>query len=283
MTEEVQAPEVIEDAPAEPTPQPEPEQPAWDAETEEEARLLGWKSKDEWKGDVPPGYIDTPTDFMARLERSKPFRVMKERAEQATTAAEERLKRIEAAMDAGRRREAERMQAEYERKIAEISQAQRRAVEEADPERFDSLEKQRRELRAPQPEPQGDPLEPFYATHEWIKDPLLRSEGSAVLDMAMRTGALPPSADVATQVQYAEAQMKRKYPHMFQQEQKEAPKAPTIQKVDGGGLGIGTKKTGFESLPADAQAAFKRQVAQGIFEDNKEDRKFYYDEYSKFQ
>lgn len=248
---------------------------AWSQEVEDEAKLFGWKAPDEWKGDRPPGYIDNPTDYMDRLSKSTPFRVAMEKAQKAEDAA----RKTQAALEAGHRRDLERQQKDYESRIAALNARRRQAAEEADVETYDKIGEAIEKTPKPQSDvPQSDPLEPFYDTHKWLKDPILWQYGANVVEVALKSGELR-SRDPADQVAFAEEKLKGYFPHMFQP--KEQPKAdPPKERVNGGGMTGTTKRTGFDSLPRDAREVFARQVKQGIFEDSKEDREFFFNEYS---
>lgn len=251
---------------------PQPVEKDWSEDEEAEARQLGWKSPDEWKGERPPGYIDNPKDFLTRLENMTPFRKMREQME-------ERARKLEATFEAARRRDLDRQQAEHDQRMQALLARQRKAVEEADTETFDQLTQMREQLEKQrpdaEPQPQGDPLESFYGNHEWLKDPIMRDAGAKAIDTAFKQGELPPSADTKTQVEYAEAHVRRYFPHLFKTEEQPKPKP----KVDGGGLGANRKRTGFDTLPKDAREVFMRQVQKGIFKDTKEDREFFFNEY----
>ena len=73
MTDEAQVTAAPDAAPQ------EVQAPKWAPEAEQEAKALGWKSPDEWKGDVPSGYIDDPTKYLERAESFTPFRKIKVR------------------------------------------------------------------------------------------------------------------------------------------------------------------------------------------------------------
>lgn len=252
----------------------------WSDEVEQEARDFGWKSPDEWKGTIPPGYIDNPEDFVARQDRNPAVRKLRRDLEQSQRKVSQELGKITAALEAGHKRELERQQAEYKRQIGMISAGQRRAVEEADTERFDALEQQRQRVAPPDLEPtpeqpQADPIAEYVDSHPWLNDAMMRNAGAVAIDQAMQSGAIPPNATVAQQVEYAEQRVKDYFPHMFKQPE---PTPKPRAKVDGGGLGA-KARAGFDSLPKDARDAFGKFVGQGVFEDTKEDREFYFNEY----
>lgn len=238
-------------------------------DVEAEARFFGWKAPDEWRGEQPPGYIDNPQDYLDRLERSTPFRKLKEHSE-------EKLRKLESVMDAARQRDLERQKQDYEARLQAIANRQRAAVESADVEEWDRLEKVKQNLVPPKDDlPQTDPVEPFKSEYTWLEDAVIRDHGAKAIDAAMRSGELASNADVATQVKFADAQVRKYFPHLFKTE--EAPKPQP--RVDGGGLAGPRKKSGFDSLPKDVKAEFDRQVKKGVFENTTEDREFFFDEY----
>lgn len=267
--------EVVEEGAAEVAETPDdppdvPEGPDWSEEDENEARLFGWKPATEWKGDLPDGFAQTPDEFLERLQSSRIFKTMQDKLTTAEKTAQETTRRMEA-MNA---RALERQRAAYEAEVAAIAEAQRRAVETADTAEWDRQEERRKSLQPPaqaQTAPQGpDPYVEQYAASEqgqWLSDPLLKAEGAALIDQAdhiKRLGA-------QQQIEYAEAQLRAKYPHKFAQPEQPRPTRP---KVDPGGL-PGTAISGgsaFTKLPREAQEQFKRFVKEGLFKDSKEDR-----------
>lgn len=249
-----------------------PAAPEWSADDEAEAKAFGWKSPDEWAGEKPTGYIDDPRRYLERAETFKPFKALRERMDAQT----ETLRRLDAANERALTAQRER----HAQDIANITAAQRQAAETADVARYDALERQKTQLRAPEPveAPRGpDPaiIADYEAKNDWVKDPALREEGRIAIDAALRTGMA--LNDTASQLAYAESVMKRKYPHMFAGTQ---PQRAAVNRVDGGGLGIAaTRSDAFSKLPSEAQAQFKRFVAQGLFTDNEAGRKQYADDY----
>lgn len=287
MSDEIEeAEELAGDPPAdvvEPEPQPEPEPPAWTPEAEAEARDFGWKSLTEWKGDVPPGYIDNPQDYLDRLERHTPFRKIREKYETLERTFEDRIRKTESAQRAMYERDLKRQQEDYEHRMRLIEEGKRRAAEEGDMERYDRFTKTQQGMKPPEPqelEPQPEyNAAPLAKDHPWLNDPIMRAHGAQVIDTAFRSGVIPPNASAEEQVKYAEEQVRRYFPHLFQQPEPEPQPKPKA-KVDGGGLAGAGKRTGYDTLPKEARAAFEAQVKEGIFADSKEDREFYFNAYT---
>lgn len=269
--EEVEAPEV--DAPdADAVEQPPARE--WSQDEEAEARAFGWKPPEEWVGEKPAGYIDDPREWLDRLDRFTPFKKLREQQE-------ERVRKLESTFQAQMERIQQREREEYERRLQQIQMAQRKAVSEADTEAWDRLEQAKANLRPPepldQPERQQDQIPPeLREQKQWLNDPMLVDHGAKAIEIGYRTGELRPGASATEQVEYAEQKVKAYFPHLFHEPEKPKP-AP---KVDGGGLAPKQQKSGFNTLPKDARDAFFRQVERGIFEDTKEDREFFYNEYA---
>lgn len=260
--------------------------PEWSAEDEEEARLFGWKSPDEWQGDKPAGYIGKPDEFLERVQRSRIFKTMQEKLQSTESQAAE-LARKQEAMN---QRAIERQREIHEAEMQRISAAQRRAVDEADTETYDRLEAEKRGLaerqqtqqEQHQPPPRTTP-DPFISQYrdenDWAKDPILWREASQVVDMGIQAGIIQTD-DPRAQIELVERTFRNKYPHMFQSKDRPAP-AP--QRVDGGGLasGGGARASGaFAKLPGDAKASFTRFVKEGLYKDTKEDREEFANEYN---
>jgi len=261
-------------------PAAEPSVPEWTADDEEAARALGWKDASEWQGEVPAGIIADPRRYLERAENFGPFRKLKEKL----TAQEEMLRKLETVTAKQIERDRKAAEESYNREIAAVREAQRRAAEVGDVDEHDRLEKRREGLKppvvedAPSKTKAEDPTAPFHAAKPWLADPILRRQASDIIQMALSAGEPVPSiADVAGQIDFAEKRLAVYYPHLFQSGGS-APK-PKPSPVAGDVLAPGRRRAGFDTLPDSAKSVFKRQVAQGIFQDTKEDREFFHDEY----
>lgn len=255
---------------------PETPQREWSDDDEAEARAFGWKPETEWQGNVPAGFIDDPREFMRRAESFGPFRRLRERLDKQ----DEHLRKIESVTAKQVERAQKQAEADYKARLDRISAEKRRAAQEGDLERYDQLSAQERGLEKPKVEAEApaapeDPITPeIREKHKWVSDPFLASQGYQLVEAGLRSGELTKTSTAAEQVAYAETRLKSYFPHMFPSEAKPKP-----SPVEGGSI-ASTKKSGFGSLPAEAKQAFSRMVAQGVFKDNDEDRKFYYDEYT---
>ena len=274
MTEENQQIEEHEEPEAIEAPEVTPER-EWSDDDEVEARAFGWKPVDEWQGNVPDSFIDDPREFMRRAESFGPFRKLRQKIDQQ----DEHLRKLESIAAKQVERAQKQAEEEYNRKLAHLDAQKRQAAQEGDLEKYDELTKAQGRIPKPEVETVSPPPEnPITAEikerHKWIDDPYLRRQAAQLVDVGFENGDLPPTTPPAEQVVYAEAKLKAYFPHMFPAEAKPKP-----SPVEGGGV-ASTRKSGFGSLPAEAKEAFKRMVQQGVFKDNDEDRKFYYDEYT---
>lgn len=268
--EEAYAPEVE-------TPEASPE-PEWSSEDAEEARLFGWKDDQEFKGEKPEGYIADPREYMERVQRSRIFQAMQQKLDDAQTSAAEQARKMQAVTKAA----VERQKADYERELEKIRQDQRAAVEVGDTDAYDAAEKRRAELQAPQdvdPEPEKPKVDPYITEYmatengAWLNNPILRDAAAKLVgaNQAVLAGS------VQDQVAYAEAEIRKMYPSYFPQQERSKPRAV----VDGGGLAGGRlAKDAFSKLPEDAKSTFNQQVKDGLFEDTKEDREWFANEYN---
>jgi hypothetical protein len=264
-----------------PPEQAAPKPPDWTDEDAAEARAFGWKAPDEWHGERPDGYIDDPRRYMDRANNFRPFKVQREQMARMEADYAERFGRLEAVTA----KTLEQQRAQYDRDLAAIKQQQLDAVDAADRQRFDALERQKDaltkppEMPAPAAKPAIDPeIEAYAKANDWVNNPILRRAGAELIDAGGYA-----SRPAREQLEYAEREVRRLYPHAFAP----APVAngaqpqPQQQRVDPGGLGGGAFKAGaFEALPAEAKATFKRFVEMDIgFKDTPEDRKRYADDY----
>ena len=261
MTDEAQvtaAPEAV---------QQEVQAPKWAPETEQEAKALGWKSPDEWKGDVPSGYIDDPTKYLERAESFTPFRKIKERMTEIERKADERLRKMESVQEKA-----------FERKLAEIQAAKLEAVEVGDVEKFKALETQQSELQQPAKQSDDAPhiaeIERWTVGKDWFKtDPIMTQAAATLYGEAQRKGLTDPKAILAE----VDRRMAETFPHKFGAKPVVPQRGADVEP----GLTFGGQSADpFSKLPADAKAAFARYVEKGLFKDDKEGRAAYVKDYN---
>ena len=267
MTDETQGGETVTEAPPR------------DLEVESEARALGWKSPDEWKGEVPSGYIDDQKRYLERAEGFTPFRNIKAKLSEVEKQADDRLRRIEAAAS----KMIERERASHAEELARVKAEKIAAFEAGDRDRFDALEAKQEKLQSftpdPTPEPGMQEVEawakdrPWFGTQAAEFDPIMTNAAGLLWGEAAGKGMKDPKQILA----YVDKRMAESFPHKFAA----AAPAPARQSAVEGGLTFGGNGGGgFASLPKTARDAFDRFVSQGVFKDSKEDRDTYYKDYS---
>ena len=277
MTEEVE--DVIEEAP-ETIETPEAPAREWSDDDAAEAEVWGWKSPDKWQGEKPEGYIDDPRRYVDRIKSSKTFKTLDEKMSQQQRDFEERTRKLEAMTQ--RTLEAEK--ARYQSELARLKAVQRRAVEEADTDAFDSAGKAMEGLKPPEipkaepVRPEDDPFVKEYVTKPesaWMQNPVIANAAYEIIERRPDIKSLGARA----QLEFAEAEIRKMYPAYFPETAK--PK-PTVAKVDGGGLAPSLRKTGFEALPPEAKRQFKLDVQAGLYTDDDAGRKEWKDAYDGF-
>lgn len=272
MTEEVTQAAPVEAAVSEST----PEAPKWAPEVEMEARALGWKPPEEWKGDAPPtGIIDDPARYLERAESFGPFRKLKEQNAEA-------LRRIEAV--AARQLERERQQ--HQATLDRIKAEKIAAVEVGDVDKYKALETREDAIRKQAPAemaPQQAPSEEIAAIDAWRKDRpwfgkdapdfnlLLSQKAAEVYGLAVQNGITSYKDRLA----FVDSQMATAHPELYRK------KAAPVENVEAGlTFGSASASSPFEKLPKDAKDAFRRFVEKGVFKDTKEDRAQYAEDYN---
>lgn len=265
----------------------EPIAPKWSQEDEDEARVFGWKPPTEWKGDLPAGYIDDPATYLEkRVRKMRTFQVMEDRMEAQRRDFEAEMRRVAAVSE----RVMQMQREQYERKLGDIQAQQRQAIRAQDEASYDALEKQKFDLIrqasapvAPQVQPDAArTVEEFRKANQWTQNPLIWDEARRSVDMALEGGQRFGSP--AEQLEYASSVIKQKYPHLFQAEQPQAQQPaqqtrPARMTVDPGGIAR-KSSGGFNTLPAEARAAFARFAADGIFTNDDAGRRAYYEDYT---
>ena len=255
-----------------------PDQPQFDPEIEAEARMFGWKPPEEWVGDPPPkGFVETPDAFMENLQKSGPFRKLKEKYDHQSAQFEEKLRKIASVAQQAVENDRKAMQ----QQIEAIRHAQTKAVEEGDTERYNGLRQREDALREQMPQPDRDEsvpddhrtaIERWSAGKDWFKtDKVLTQASVALYGEAQEQGMADPEAILA----YVDRRLGEEFPHKFG---KPKPKPAPVE--EGLNFGSGKKDGGFSKLPKDARDAFSMMVKQGLFKDDAEGRAQYTESYN---
>ncbi|WP_290688539.1 hypothetical protein [Haematobacter sp. UBA3484] len=243
---------------------------------EAEAKKYGWRAREE--SDIPDDrwvdadrFMELPsTQLKASRDQNRELSRKLDEQGQLIAGFSNTMRE---AVETSRRQERERAEQEYNSRLSEIQNAQRTAVENGDVAAYEAAERQRQQIHPPRQEQRGPASEivEYRQKNEWAQDP-------ALWDEAARAVNFMPNLDRATpaeQMAYAEATMKRRYPHMFQQEQ---PQQRAPSRVDGGGLGGGVRRDtkGWDSLPVEAKAMGREFIAEGTFKTEADYAKAFY-------
>lgn len=245
--------------------------PAWTPDIEQEARALGWKSPDEWQGEVPAGYIDNPERYLQRAESFTPFKKLKERLDEVARMSEKTQEAL-----------SKTFQRELQSRMAQLQEQKVKAVEVGDVAEFQRLEKQQAELNkqaAEVPQAKTDAVPPDHRSaidqwrvgKDWFqKDRVKTTAAVEFYGEAQAQGISDPKAILA----YVDQKMAVTFADL-------APKQPASAPVEAGlTFGGGATASGFDKLPKDAKDAFQRFVKQGLFQDTKEGRAAYAEDYN---
>lgn len=251
--------------------------PDWSPEEEQEARDLGWKSPDEWKGDLPAGYIDNPKDFNEWQNRIPGVRMLKARLGEFETRFETEIQKVASVAAKAVEKERTRLQSKLDEVLAE----QERAVEEGDTEAFRALRQKENSIRGELSEPKSDdvPADHKAAIDGWVsgkdwfrKDAVMTQAAVTLYGEAQSQGMTDP----AKILQHVDARLKEEFPHKFG----EKPKRTQPPVSEGLSLGARRAPDGYDSLPDTAVQGFKELVRKGVFQDTAEDRKEYAEMYN---
>ncbi len=252
--------------------------PKWAPEVESLARDWGWKAPDEWKGDLPEGYIDNPERFVQRFEKLPPVQKLQKEVEDVRKASTESLRRIEEVTARTVQRERERHAAE----LAKIKADKVAAVEVGDVQAFKALDAQEDKLRkemqpVDEPKPSAVPdvhrvaIENWAVERPWFKKDAVKTQAAATFYGEAQADGL---TDPAAILKFVDRRMGETFADM-------APKQPRDAAVEGGlTLSTGVKAGTFDTLPRDAKDAFQRFVQRGVVEDTKEARATWAEDYN---
>lgn len=243
-------------------------------EAQQEARKYGWRPKEEYTND-PKGWVDA--DRFLKLPSTEIKRMRDERKAERS-AFESRMQNLERMNNIA----LERQKQAFETQIDDLTLQQRVAVQTADTETYDRLEKQKQSLaqQAQEVQPQQnngpDPfISQYVAENEWARNPVLWQQAVQMVSANPAAAGATPQQQVA----YAEQQIKMMYPAMFQNETPQPqPRRQQPQRVDGGGLAGAKRATLSSKLPPEAKSAAEQFVAQGLFKTVDDYAKAYFEE-----
>lgn len=237
---------------------PEAEPPAELPSVEVIAKEIGWVPREEYTG---PEELWKPADQFIRDGRDI----------QRETARE--LKGLRATVDTIVRTTASVAEQEVNRRVDQLATQYNKAVEDGDATQAFRLSQEIGALttRAPAERPAPTPDAQGFAERNkaWFKtaptapgDPLATARAIDICNTLAAQGY-----DAATQLEAAERQIKREFPHLFTGGLNGKPQASVSAPGARGPQGNGGKPKGFAEMPAEAQKVANDMVARGVIPD----------------
>lgn len=274
MTDQSEAQDQEQEQQAEPNPQ------------ESEARKMGWKSADEWDEDGGSGEHLDAEEFLVRNKRlaDRGDKILKAEVSKQTRQIanlEQTIKDLGAHLTKAENRA-------YEKALKEIEAKAEKAVEEGDTDGYRRAKGEIKDLEkevkaeakataAPKTPQKADPaFDGWMANNAWYDpkdegfDVEMATFADSIAETIGRTGLIgAPFYD------RIKNEVKKKFPDRFGNQRRR--QAPAVEGAGGGGGGNG--KTLWSQVPKSDQGAFKRFVAQGLYEDTPKGREKYADIY----
>ena len=259
----------------------EQEQQAEPTPAEVQATKAGWRPKEDWDDGGSAEWMDAE-QFNERNERlaDRGDKILKAEISTLNRKVQSMGQTIEDAADYMKKADARA----YKKAQRDLEAKADKAVEEGDPDAYKAAKGEMKDLeqevkaeakqtKAVVYAPDDDPaFQGWLPDNAWYDpqddgfDPELTSFADSIAPAIGRTGLVgKPFYDrIAKEV-------KKKFPDRFgNQRRKQA------QAVEGGGNpGGGNGKTLWDDVPKDARAVFKRNVADGLFKDDKAGREEY--------
>jgi len=253
---------------------------------EAEARRLGWKPQEEWDDSGGGNWL--PADkFLDRNEhlKARGDKILQAQVQRQTRQIDELRQTIN---DLGGllKKSESRM---YKKALNDLEKRRDAAVDEGDADAYRRIEAERKDLEAQveQEEEEAKKTQPQTkqtdeAFIEWLPDNAWYDPTDDDFDpeiAAFADGIAPQVAkkQLIGKQFYDEVtrQVKKKFPDRFGNPQRQ--KAPAVE--GGGNKGGGNGSSLWGKVDKEGRDAFKRFVKEGVFEDKKEDREQYAQDY----
>lgn len=245
------------------------------SEAELRARERGWKSRDEWRGEVPDNFVDDPDEFNRRHEQSNP-RLINEITELRSKVSE-----IETATKRALESQKRQHEADLKRERTRLMGEMRSATEMADTDRFDKAQKDLEVLEAARSAPEseeqkGNTYSPdtdpnflsWYQENNWYKsDPVKTAAAEAIANQVVAARITPQSHGRGF---YDE--ITRRLSESQGNNVSNTPRPNTGSPASGAGK---PKTYGFQHLPQEFKKEFKYMVQRGIYENTEKERAAY--------
>ena len=222
---------------------------------EDIARANGWKPESEWKGDPPRDGFKTAEEFV-----KDGFKIQQTQHDKIDRL-QEQLQGISQRMEAMSAGEAKRLRKALEDQAARLKAERNEAIEVGDTTKFNQLDEQLQKTNAELNEvEQSDSTEQafikgeeaFKQRNSWFEEDKAMTAFAFNIAGGLRSAFPNMSADEY----YSELEraVKEQFPQKFTNQRREAGSA-----VEGNSPASNpsTRKKGFDSLPAEAKAAFE--------------------------
>lgn len=253
-------------------------------DVESRARSQGWVAQDEWRGD--PDKWRPADEFVKRGEELLPVAVERSRAaerraqelearlEQKSREFADQIKRVEHVSAIALQRQKEQLEANYQH-------AMREAVQLGDVQRFDQLDRDRKQAvsqfdeqiikAAPSPQQQPNQMPPEQAAvvDGWMKqntwfhsDPEMNAVAQAY---HMKLGREKPGLSLAENLEQTTKYVRQRYADKFGSGEQNII-TPMVES--GGGrmpASSGSRSKGANDLPAEVRKVAERFVKEGYF------------------
>lgn len=255
LDQEIQDEELEQEEPKESEPSDE----------EAKARRMGWVPREEYRGDQKRWV--TAEEFIRRGENELP--ILRERLRKQ----DETIAEMQAMFKEFKSYHEKTAQRAYEKAARDLASREREAVESADVDAFDAIQKEKQELqeefRRPSEEARQAPVErPEQPEHPYYKEWLRKNEWYGKDQEAheyanhVATFLAKTRPDLVGKADFMEAvtkEVKVRFPKKFENVNRNSPPA-----VETGGVGNRSKKKSYADLPANAKAACDKYVGQGL-------------------
>lgn len=264
-------------------------------ELEAEARKLGWKPRDDWKGDTS-GWVDadeyldrlSPVKLRETIDRqSAELERLKRERTQEHTKFQARLDRMDKMSQAA-------MQRQREQLMGQVKAAQRQAAEAGDMEAFDYYQEQEREVAerfakdeqefaAPAQTKQQDAPDPTI--EQWAKaNPAIvynPAKWQAAIAFFSEAETENPNGTIADHLAHVEDRINQTWPDTVrkrssssqangkQQRNGSGERQPRTPQIEGGARqASGAKRAkGWTDIPGEERSILDRHIKEGLYKD----------------
>lgn len=232
-----------------------------DYTNEELARAQGWTPKDEFMG-KESNWKDADT-FLAQNEDNAKIAISQNKR------LTEKVAEMHKMMEAMKATNDMRIQAEVEGRVKALEQKRREAFELGQWDEFTEVEKQIKEVvKQPEPVPTLDPVyTDFVSATPWFNRDSVVTNAAVALEAELKH----QYPDTSTRL----AEVKKRTEAIFSERLGIKPRQQPVTGAAPRRVAKPRSTNGFDTLPADAQAAGKAMVAEGTFKDTAEFATYY--------